>query len=435
PDGKEIVCSTRGQTIPATRNNTPSALWIVNVETGAKRVLTENDAMQPAWSPSGSRIAFWFRPPSAGRADVATIAAGGGEMQVITRDASTNWNPVWSPDGKFLYFASDRSGNMSFWRVAIDERTGIVTGEPEAVATPSTFSRHLNFSRDGRRLIYVQTVQRSNLQAIKFDPKTEKTVGVPFWITRGDGRVLRPELSPDDARFVMLVPRRTQDDIVVINRDGSNWRDLTNDEFFDRYPRWSPDGKKIAFTSDRTGRYEIWVIDADATTNLRQITFDSTGNTSFPIWSADGTQILFRRGTVNAIVDVNKAWAEESLRQLPEPENGERFGPWDWSPDGKKVGGTFSGGKARVGYFSLETNRYERVSDFGGPPMWLSDSTRFIFLSGRKIYLTDIKTKQVREVFTLEEDAIGSIGISSDGQLIYFTAASSESDIWLLDLR
>ncbi|HEX6728393.1 MAG TPA: LpqB family beta-propeller domain-containing protein [Pyrinomonadaceae bacterium] len=437
PDGKDIVCSTRGQSIPTFRNPSPSALWVVNVDTGGKRVLTEGDAMQPAWSPSGARVAFWFRPPQAGRADVATIASSGGEIEVVTRDASTNWNPVWSPDGKFLYFASDRSGNMSFWRVAIDEKTGKVEGEPEAVSTPSTFSRHLNFSRDGRRLIYVQTVQRSNVQAIKFDPNSEKTLGEPFGITLGDRRVLRPELSPDDTRFVMLVSRRTQDDIAVVNRDGSNWRDLTNDRFFDRWPRWSPDGKKIAFTSDRGVQYEIWLMDADGT-NLRQLTFDSPGDASFPIWSADGTQILFRRNRVNTIVDVNKAWSERSLRQLPEPGNGERFGPWDWSPDGKKLLGTIGtvgNVQGRVGYFSLEKNQYERFDHFGGTPMWLSDSTRFIFLSGRKVYLTDINTKQVREVFTLEEETIGGLGISSDGQLLYFTASSSESDIWLLDLR
>jgi len=437
PDGKDIVCSTRGQTIPTFRNASPSALWIVNVETGDKRVLAENDAMQPAWSPSGARVAFWFRPPQEGRADVATIAAAGGEIEVVTRDASTNWNPVWSPDGKFLYFASDRSGNMSFWRVAIDEETGKVEGEPEAVSTPSTFSRHLNFSRDGRRLIYVQTVQRSNVQAIKFDPNSEKILGEPFGITQGDRRVLRPELSPDDTRFVMLVSRRTQDDIAVVNRDGSNWRDLTNDRFFDRWPRWSPDGRKIAFTSDRGVQYEIWLMDADGT-NLRQLTFDSPGDASFPIWSADGTQILFRRNRVNTIVDVNKAWSEQSLRQLPEPGNGERFGPWDWSPDGKKLVGTIGttgNVQGRVGYFSLEKNQYERFDQLGGTPMWLADSTRFIFLSGRKVYLTDINTKQVREVFTLEEETIGGLGISSDGQLIYFTASSSESDIWLLDLQ
>ena len=161
PDGREIVCSTAGhEEAPTTRNTLPSALWIANVETGEKRFLCENDAMQPSWSPNGNRIAFWFMPPSAGRSDIATISRNGGEIEVVTKDASTNWNPVWSPDGKFLYFASDRSGNMSFWRVAIDEETGKVQGEAEAVSTPSNFNRHLSFSANGRRMIYVQTDQQ-----------------------------------------------------------------------------------------------------------------------------------------------------------------------------------------------------------------------------------------------------------------------------------
>ncbi len=325
PDGREIVCSTAGhEEAPTARNTWPSALWIANVDTGDKRFLCENDAMQPSWSPNGNRIAFWFMPPSAGRSAIATISRTGGEIEVITKDASTNWNPVWSPDGKFLYFASDRSGNMGFWRVAIDEETGKVQSEAEAVSTPSNFNRHLSFSGNGRRMIYVQTDQQANIQATRFDLNTEKTVGEPFWITRGDRHLVRPELSPDGTRFVMRISRRTQDDIAVVSRDGTHWRDLTNDKFFDRYPRWSPDGKIIAFTSDRGGRYEIWMLDADAT-NLRQLTFDSPGDTSFPIWSPDGTQILFRRNFVNSILDVNKTWVEQNLRLLPMPPDNQRF--------------------------------------------------------------------------------------------------------------
>ncbi len=337
PDGKEIVCSTAGHPeAPTTRNTWASSLWIANVETGDKRFLCEKDAMQPSWSPKGNRIAFWFMPPNAGRSDIATISRTGGEIEIVTKDASTNWNPMWSPDGKFLYFASDRSGSMSFWRVAIDEETGKVQSEAEAVSTPSNLNRHLSFSRNGRRMIYVQTDQQSNIQAIKFDTKSEKTVGEPFWITRGDRNLLRPELSPDGTRFVMRISRRTQDDIVVLSRDGTNWRDLTNDKFFDRYPRWSPDGKRIAFTSDRGGRYELWMLDADGT-NLRQLTFDTTGDTTFPLWSPDGTQILFRSNLVNLILDVNKPWGEQQLQRLPMPPDNERFIAWDWSPDGKRL--------------------------------------------------------------------------------------------------
>ena len=435
PDGREIVCSTRGHVgAPSSRNNTPSALWIANVETGDKRLLCENDAMQPSWSPNGRRIAFWFMPPNAGRSDIGTISRNGGAIEVITKDASTNWNPVWSPDGKFLYFASDRSGNMSFWRVAIDEETGKAQGEAETVSTPSNFSRHLSFSSNGRRMVYVQTDQQANIQAIKFDLKSEKTIAEPFWITRGDRHIVRPELSPDGTRFVMRVSRRTQDDIVVVSRDGAQWRDLTNDRFFDRYPRWSPDGKKIAFTSDRAGHYEIWILDADAT-NLRQLTFDSPGDTSFPLWSPDGTQIFFRRNLVNSVVDVNKTWAEQSLQQLPMAPDNQRFLAWDWSPDGKRMIGSLSGPPAVVGSYSFETNQYEKLTEFGSGAMWLSDSTRFIFYFKDKLYLGDVNTKRVREVFSSGENEIRSVDVSPDGKFIYFAVYSSESDIWLLDLE
>jgi serine/threonine protein kinase len=428
PDAQEIVCSKFGQSLPSTRNVNTSSVWVANVATGQKRLLTDCDAMWPTWSPSGARIAFWFQPPGAGRSDIATISRDGGEVSVVSKDASTNWNPVWSPDGKFLYFVSDRGGNMGFWRVAIDEGTGRVLGEPEPVLTPSTYSRHLSFSRDGRRMIYVQTDQESNIRAFNFDPVRERVVGDSFWITRGDRQIVRPELSPDLKRFVMRVPRRTQDDIVIVDRDGTNWHDVTNDKFFDRYPRWSPDGKKIAFTSDRGGRYEIWTIDADGT-NLRQISFDSPGNTSFPLWSPDGNRLLFQRNQQNVIVDLNKSWNEQTPQPLPTPEK--VFVVWDWSPDGKKLLGTFSNGK--VAYYSFETNRYEVVAD-AGAPMWLPDSTRYISSYRGKAFIGDISTKRVHEIFSLDESQIRSIAISRDAKMIYFSVYSSESDIWMLDL-
>ncbi|HEX6649127.1 MAG TPA: protein kinase [Pyrinomonadaceae bacterium] len=431
PDAKEIVCSTKGQSAPTIRNAKPSALWVVGVETGAKRVLFENDAMQPAWSPNGARIAFWYMPPSSGRSEVATISRFGGEITVVAKEAPTNWNPVWSPDGNFLYYVSDRGGNMGFWRVPIDEDTGKVLGPPEAVSTPAAFSRHLNFSRDGRRLIYVQTEQQSNLQAIKFDPTREKTNGDPFWITRGDQQISRPELSPDGTHFVMRVPRRTQDDLVIIQRDGTNWRDLTNDRFFDRYPRWSPDGKKIVFTSDRSGQYEIWTIDA-AGTNLRQLSFGSPGDATFPLWSPDGQRILFRRNGVNVIADANKEWANQTLEEVP-VESDKGFVVWDWSADGKKLIGTDS--ESQVLYYSFENKCYEKLLDNGAYPMWLPDGSRFLFLLDEKIYLSDISTKRVREVVALPDTRIRALGISHDSQLLYFSVYSTESDIWLLDLR
>jgi hypothetical protein len=67
--------------------------------------------------------------------------------------------------------------------------------------------------------------------------------------------------------------------------------------------------------------------------------------------------------------------------------------------------------------------------------MWLPDSTRFVFFFNNKLFLGDVKTKRVREVFSSNENEIRSVGISSDGKLLYFSLYSSESDIWLMDLE
>ncbi|HJQ32368.1 MAG TPA: protein kinase [Pyrinomonadaceae bacterium] len=434
PDGKEIVYSTVGRDTPTVRTTVPSALWVVHLETGAKRLLTQTDAVQPSWSPHGQRVAYWFMPPNVGRSDIATIPSRGGDAVVVTRDAATNWNPVWSPDGRFLYFASDRRGDMSFWRVEIDEETGEVHGEPEAVGTPSTFNRHLSFSRDGKRLLYVQTDRQSNIKAVGFNPKTEKVTGEPFWVTRGDRQISRPILSPDGRQFVMRLQRRSQDDLGVVGRDGTNWRDITNDQFFDRYPRWSPDGRRIVFASDRSGNYEIWTINADGT-DLRQLTFDSERGASLPLWSPDGRQILFRRGFLNFIVDVDKTGARPSAQPMPTPEGGASFVPWDWSPDGEKLAGTFSVNASGVGYYSFAERKFEKLADGEAYPVWMSDSRRLIFSNEGKAYVADILTKRVRPFFDAGQEQIRSLGIARDDRLLYFTVYESESDIWLLDLQ
>ncbi|HEX8368885.1 MAG TPA: protein kinase [Pyrinomonadaceae bacterium] len=439
PDGKEIVVGTFGLAAPNVRIGHDNGLWIVNVETGAKRELLKEDATFPAWSPHGKRIAYWYYPETLARRDIATIPAGGGEPVVITKDfATSNWNPVWSPDGKFLYFVSDKNGNLNFWRVSIDETTGEALSAPEPIVSPSKFSRHLNFSRDGKRMIYAQTDTQSNIQGVEFDSPNERTVGDWFWITRGDRVILRAELSPDGKQFVMRQARRTQDDIVVVNRDGSDWRDITNDAPFDRFPRWSPDGKQIAFASDRNVGMEIWVCDADGS-NMRQVTFEYTPKlgSSFPTWSADGKHLIYTNDSQSWLIDLTKNWQQQSPQRVLPPEIENRFITWDWSPDGKKVVGVFPLEKYVVGFYSLETKRLERLSDETADgemtPSWLADSRRFVFVRENKIYLADSETKKIKEIFSRQPEQIRTPFVSRDGRLLYYTALSNQSDIWLLD--
>ena len=439
PDGKEIVSSEEDQNLPGTRYK--SRLIITNVATGEQRVLHDGYAAQPQWSPHGQRVAFWIMQPG-GKRDVATISATGGEPVLVTDLSGVNWNPVWSPDGNYLYFASDRKGNMGFWRMRIDETSGKVLGEPESVPTPAKFVRHLSFSRDGKRLIYVQTEDESNLKAVKFDQAAEKIVGEPFSITRREQEVVRPEISPDGKQFVMRLTRLTQHDIAAVG--GGGWRDFTNDEFSENYPRWSPDGNRIAYVSDRSGNYEIWTMDADGT-NHQQWTFGNQTSASYPFWSPDGQKLGYDFNHKAYILDLTKPPGEQKPELLPGAENYSLVIAWDWSPDGKKLSGIFTEkGKQfakddnglRVGYYSFDTGRWEDLNIATYNLRWLADSSRLIYYDeGNKAYIVDIHTKKSRVVFAPpNEEQLKSVGINRPEDLIYYTNFSSESDVWMLDL-
>jgi Tol biopolymer transport system component len=70
-----------------------------------------------------------------------------------------------------------------------------------------------------------------------------------------------PSWSPDGTKIVFTARRGGNHQIYVMNTDGTNPTRLTNNDAEDEYPSWSPDGTKIAFTSDRDGNYEIYVMD------------------------------------------------------------------------------------------------------------------------------------------------------------------------------
>jgi len=194
PDAKRIAFATEGVDDPTARPAT-SCLWIVDLATGDKKQVTQTDAIQPHWSPHGDRIAY--AGSLAGRRDLWTISAQGGEPVPVTQDKDVDWSPAWSPEGNYLYFASDRGGRMNVWRLPINEHTGKVLGSPEPVTTPSPYSGQVSIARDGRRIAYVQQVRDAVIYKIGFDPVAEKAVGSPTPLSRSTKPAFNPESSPD----------------------------------------------------------------------------------------------------------------------------------------------------------------------------------------------------------------------------------------------
>ena len=249
----------------------------------------------PDWSPDGTKIAFdgWG-------------AFSGPRIQVMDADPATNdWHvlsdpcapdagcygdfqPAWSPDGTRIAFVSTR---------------------PNPDGTDAGYE------------LYVMDASGEKVAG----PATRLTTDVPdeFGFSPDDSQ---PTWSPDGSRIAFLSTGRGAStdscDLWVMDskdRDGDGFGDnlsrLTFDDgyncdaFDDVGPQWSPNSSLIAFTSTRSGNFDIWVVNANDPTDLRQVTDTPGANEDQPSWSPDGAWIVFRS-------DVSGA---EELYSLPVP--------------------------------------------------------------------------------------------------------------------
>jgi serine/threonine protein kinase len=436
PDGREIVFADESITRPEDRQMPNSRLWTVEVATRRRRLVSAGDAVQPQWSPHGQRIAYWAIDRS-GHRDIWTIPAKGGTPVPVTHDEPLDWSPAWSPDGRYLYFSSDRASGMKLWRVPINENSGRVLGAFEPVSAPSAYTAHLGFARNSHRMAYVDASFSSNLCRVVFDPVTEHVLDEPKDITEPSKQAVRPASSPD-GEWLAFSSAGLEENLFLVRTDGTGLRQLTHEGHRDRGPRWSPDGQQIAFFSKRTGNQEIWTAGIDGRTQ-RQLTFLAGPNVLWPVWSPKGDRLIYSIfGLGSFLMETGKPWAKQTPADLPRwDRDGETFYAWSWSPDARKLAGfleradgTFPG----IVLYDLASRSYEKLTDSGVEPVWFSDSRRLLFNRDGKIYLVDSQSKRTHEVLSIAPLTVASRGfaLGSGDRAIYFSVSNTEADIWLL---
>jgi serine/threonine protein kinase/Tol biopolymer transport system component len=437
PDGKRIVFATEGISGPRERRLV-SGLWIVEVGLDSRRLLGAGDAVQPSWSPHGQRIAYWGLSSSARRV-LWTIPAAGGPPVPVIDDEHLNWNPVWSPDGRYLYFVSDRSGSSNVWRVPIDEDSGRVLGEPQQINSSSQSLGLLSLSRDGRKIVYATDEGKSDLERLPFDPAAFRVVGQAAAVPQGSRAVRSAEISPD-GRLIAIDATSPQEDIFVVRADGGGQRQLTNDADKDRVPQWFPDSSRIVFYSNRGGGYGAWTIRADGS-GLQPLPHGTRDPLYNPIPSPDGRRIVASLGSRGAaLIGLDPAAGPgRGVQTLPSPGDGQVFSATSWSPDGAYLAGTLeqADGAAIPGVvvYSLAAGRYERLTDSGIIPHWLHDSRTLLYLRDGKIFRCDLRRKDPRLLLDPPPDSVfTSLSVGPDGRMLYTVRRVTEGDVWMLTL-
>jgi serine/threonine protein kinase/Tol biopolymer transport system component len=444
PDGKEIVVATESVATSPWIRTSQSRLFRIDVATGEKRPVVDADAVQPSWSPDGKRIAYWGSVPGVATRAVWTVpvSAGGGQGEPVrvTADSALNWNPVWSPDGRYLYYVSDRGGSMNLWRVRIDEDSGRVSGEPQPVTTPAPWSSLPSLSKDGRQILYATVDNRNLLERIDIDPATFQPLAGPRPVTEETKAFRFVSVSPDGKRiaFDTSVP---QEDLFVMGVDGSDLRRLTDDPAKDRIPRWSPDGSRILFYSNRSGHFDLWSLRADGS-GLETLARAEGPPLINPMWSPAGRFVACGVGQRNqgALIDLAQPLAKRMPRLLPVMDAGATFSIGAWSPDGRWLAGQRydAGGAPMPGIFlySLDTGRYERLSEGGGVLAWLPDGRTVLGIDEPgtgEIFAVDRVSRVSRRILPPPANSsYSTAGVSPDGRTLYTLRTTNEGDIWLL---
>ena len=436
PDGTRIVYASISQGLRPANTEGYSELWVVSAAGGDATLLYGGDATLPHWSPNGHRIAFGQRQGAARQANVVTIPAEGGEPVAATADSDVSWNPVWAPDGRHLYYVSNRGGSTNVWRVAIDEATGLVLGEPEPLTTPAPFAAHLTISADGQRLAYSSVQETQNIFRLGLDPATGEVRGDPVPVTRGTRFWSNPDPSPDGQSVVFYSQVQPEGDLYVIRTDGTGLRQVTSDTAMDRVPRWSPDGEWIVSFSDRSGEFQVWKSRVDGS-ELQQVGGD-LGEGAVSAWSPDGLRLAVTAGETTGkahIMEAHNAEAEVVLLP-PGPPPESRFVPNSWSLDGRWIAGQSWYDRLSVLVYDLETQTYERVTEFGQWPVWFPDSLRLLMVSeGREFHVVDRRTRSTTQIFSVLRDTLGPPRLTRDGRTAFFSRRTTESDVWTATLE
>ena len=432
PDGRRLAFSRANpagnlRIAIAPLDDPAHVVWLTGDDDG------ERDHVEPSWSPDGGSICYsdtrnlWLVPLDKGR------------PHRLTSENGVDREPVWSSDGRFVLFWSERGGTRALWRVAAE------SGAAQRLTPGTGPESHPSVSSDGSKLVYSTYTE-------------DYDIVLRDLASGGKGLIqsllydAAPTFGPDATTVVFTSTRRAgQYDLwtqrLSEGKPTGPPTPLTDFSGGANTPAYSPDGRWVAFKREvGPGRREIWVVAASGGVPGRFS--DGLGSDIQPAWSADGTQLAYvaeRAGESHIwAAGIENGRRKGAGRQITWGQGTDRLPAW--SPDGRKIafvratqaageiwtvpsaGGLPSGPIAKAIVFGRL--RFEKRTGW----LWFSSVVGEGATQLRKVPADGgVPVAALKADLFAEASPPGDFDLSPDSRFLAFTRQETRGNVWLLE--
>jgi eukaryotic-like serine/threonine-protein kinase len=416
----------------------PRRIWAVDGNGHNPQQLTTDTSeavvhVRPRFSPEGGTIVFQNMERT--RFDIRVVDTTTKRLTWVTNDVYQDIDPVWSPSGSFIYFSSNRGGGINIWRIPVS-KDGASAGTPEQMTLGAGQDLAAAISYEGRSLAFSILRQIADIWKLPVVPETGHATGPPQEVIATTREDSRGAWSPDGREIAFNSDRTGQMNIWIHSLADASTRPLTRGPGGDFQPSWSPDGRRIAFFSSRSGNVEIWTVDVQ-TGALRQLTTSSSIDVN-PFFSPEGTRIAFqsdRSGRLEVWVMNADGTAPRQLTNVGVTGHFLR-----WTRDGRSIlFRCICGSTPRSMEVPADGGEPQPIAEIaGGSHMSFSPDGSLVMdvVQHKTLWVSPLKEGRPEKVFEFPdpEVRIDYPVWSPDGRFILFDHFRPEGgDIWLME--
>jgi Tol biopolymer transport system component len=372
PDGRSIAFLRDSDSTSAIYNSPglggterqgTSVIYIIPALGGAERQIMEALFIpRMAWSPDGRFLAAAERQPQSESSSVSLIPVESGDRLVLTKpqNAKTrDLDPVFSPDGRLLLFTRTTlsyRGGLYLLDLAAGYRPSV---NPTLLRQESSDIGGAAWTSNGNEVVYALSENSSDHRLMRIRAKAGSQ---PERLTFTGEHTFWPTIARRGNRLVYM---QVLDDIDIWQvHPGETPRSFISSTRWEDAPQYSPDGKRVAFGSDRSGLRQVWACDADGGNQVQLTRFDR-GPSGSPRWSPDGRWIAFDHEEEEGWRIYVMASDGGQVRRLEQDEDGSIIP--SWSGDGKWIYYTNSQtGRLEIWKRALQGGQAMQVTHNGG---------------------------------------------------------------------